>query len=111
MPEAFTSPALLLVLALMCLVIGLAWLALAMDVHWQQVRGNQPLPKAVVRALRVMGGGALLVSLVLCLLADHPSMAALVWIMGLAASALIVTFTFTWQPRVFAPLVLWVRRD
>jgi len=106
MPEA-----LLLVAALFCCVIGLAWLGLAMDVHWHQVRGVQPLPKTAVRVLRMLGSLALLVSLLLCLLADHPSMAALVWIMALAASALIVTFTFTWRPRALAPLVVWVRRS
>lgn len=109
MPEAIIPAAWLLIAALLCCVTGLAWLALAMDVHWQQVRGSQPLPKAAVKTLRVMGGGALLASLALCLLADHPSMAALVWIMALAASALVVAFTFTWRPRAFAPLVAWVR--
>jgi len=106
MPEA-----LLLIAALLCCVIGLAWLGLAMDVHWHQVRGVQPLPNAAVPPLRILGSLALLVSLLLCLRADHPSMAALVWIMALATSALVVTFTFTWRPQIFAPLVAWVRRD
>lgn len=98
----------LLAVALLCSVLGLAWLALAMDVHWRQVRGGQSLSPAIAQILRMMGSGALVGSLLLSFAADHPSMAALVWIMDLAASALIVAFTFTWRPRVFAPLVAWV---
>jgi hypothetical protein len=100
---------LLLALAFCCCVAGLAWLALAMDVHWRQVRTQRPLSPAIAKALRVMGSAALAASLLLSFAADHASMAALVWIMDLAASALIVAFTFTWRPRVFAPLVAWVR--
>jgi hypothetical protein len=71
-------------------VIGLAWLALAMDVHWRQVfKKTKPSPFTRV-ALRCMGTLGLLVSLGLCLLADHPTMAALVWIMFLAGSAALV---------------------
>lgn len=104
MPEA-----LLLSGALLCCVIGFAWLALAMEPHWRQIRGNQLLPKRAVWTLRILGSVTLFTSLVLCLLADHPSMAVLVWIMALAAAALVVAFTFTWRPRTFAPLVAWVK--
>jgi hypothetical protein len=103
MPEA-----LLLVAALFSCMLGLAWLALTLDAHWQQVRGSQPLPKTMVPVLRVLGAAALFMSLLLCFSVDHPSMAALVWIMSLAVAALVVTFTFTWRPRTFAPLVIWV---
>jgi len=111
MPDAFISPALLQVLALASAVIGLAWLALAMETHWQQLRGKQPLPTAVAQTLRLLGSIALLASLVLCFLADRPSMAVLVWVMALAASALLVTFTLTWRPYFLAPLIAWVRRS
>src|SRR5262245_41554530 len=104
MPEA-----LLLVCALLCSVLGQALLGLTLDAHWHQVHNGQPLPKSVVPILRALGSAALLVSLLLCLAADHPSMAALVWIMAQASSALLVAFTFTWRPRMFAPLVAWVR--
>ena len=36
-------------------------------------------------------------------------MAALVWVMALAAAALVVAFTLSWRPRWLAPLVAWVR--
>ncbi len=100
--------ALLLFFALLCCVFGFAWLALTMKPHWRQVRGDQLLPKQTVLTLRVLGSLGLLASLVVCLVADHPSMAVLVWVMVLAVAALVVAFTFTWRPRTFAPLVMWI---
>lgn len=88
-------------------VLGMAWLALAMDGHWKQVRNDRPTPKTV-RLLRSLGGLALGASLLLCLRADHASMASLVWIMLLAASALGVALTLTWCPRVWAPAIAWL---
>lgn len=101
------SEILLYVLAFAASVIGFAWLALAMESHWSQVRGTHHVP--AVRALRVLGVSALAASLALCLAADHPSMAALVWIMALTTGALVVTFTLSWRPRLLTPLVAWAR--
>ena len=103
------SDAAMLLAALVSCIIGFAWLALAMNVHWQQVRGGTALTRSAEVTLRVLGAGALLISLALCLSVDHASMAALVWIMALAAAAMIVAFTLSWRPRWLAPLVLWVR--
>lgn len=100
---------LLRALALLCCTAGLAWLALSMESHWEQVRGSQPLPRSTVIALRVLGSAALVGSLLLCLRVDHASMAALVWVMSLAGAALVVAFTFTWRPRWMAPLLPRVR--
>lgn len=102
--------AMLLVAALLCSTAGMAWLALAMKVHWQQVRGNAAISVASARLLRVLGALALAGSLWLCLAADHGSIAALVWVMALAASALSVAFTLTWRPRVLGALVFWLPR-
>jgi hypothetical protein len=102
--------ALLLCAAQLFCVAGFAWLALTMESHWRQVRGNQSLPEDVVSILRILGSLALCISLLLCLRADHPSMAVLVWIMDLAVAALLVALTFTWRPRTFAVLVAWVRK-
>ena len=101
--------AVMLAAALAASVLGMAWLALAMETHWEQVRGTAPLPARTVRALRLLGAAGLGASLALCLAVDHASMAALVWVMGLAASALAVAFTLTWRPRWLAALMPWVR--
>jgi hypothetical protein len=102
--------ALLLLAAVAANVLGFAWLALAMDVHWRQVRGPQAPSRGAAKALRVMGIAGLASSLALCLLADYASIASLVWIMSLAAAALTVAFTLTWRPRALAPLVIWIAR-
>lgn len=100
---------LLLGIALVVTIAGVCWLALSLDAHWRQVRGAQRLKPASVKLLRALGAVALLVSLGICLHVDHPSMASLVWVMALAASALIVAFTLSWRPRWLAPLVIWIR--
>jgi hypothetical protein len=95
--------ALLLAAALLSSVVGSAWLALAMDAHWVQVRGPQTVPAAVC-TLRVLGVAALMASLMLCLMADHPTMAVLVWVMALAGAALVVALMLSWRARWLAPL-------
>ncbi len=101
--------AMMLAAALAASVLGMAWLALAMETHWEQVRGTAPLSARTVRALRLLGAAGLAASLALCLAVDHASMAALVWVMGLAASALAVAFTLSWRPRWLMVLMPWVR--
>ena len=93
------SDAMLLLLAVVANVAGLGWLALAMEVHWEQVVGAAPAPPGVVKLLRVLGVAGLLVSLLLCLRVDHASMASLVWFMTLAGAALLIAFTLTWRAR------------
>lgn len=102
---------LLLSAALLCSVGGVAWLALAMEEHWQQVRGHavQHRPRTVT-SLRALGVIALLASLLLCLRADHATMAVLVWVMSLAAGSLVVALTLAWRPRWLAFLALWAGR-
>lgn len=100
----------MLVAALLACVVGFAWLALAMEPHWRQVRGDAPISRRVVTVLRVLGAAALAASLLLCLQVDHVSMASLVWVMTLAGAALVITFTLAWRPRALAWLVAWVRQ-
>lgn len=82
---------------------GMAWLALGMEVHWSQVM-HRPVGEARYTrlALRAMGAVALLLSLLSCLKADRPSMAALVWVMLLAGSALVVAITLARRPSLLA---------
>jgi hypothetical protein len=76
----------------------MAWLALAMKVHWRQARGDREQRPTATRSLRVAGAASLAASLVLCLSADHPTLASLVWIMMLSASALIVAMLLAYRP-------------
>lgn len=103
------SRSLWLLVALLCSIGGIAWLALAMQVHWTQVRGTEAR-RSTVLSLRLLGTGALALSLWACLRADHASMAALLWVMLLAASALAVAFVLAWRPRWLAGLSLGLQR-
>ena len=42
---------------------------------------------------------SLLLALVICFLADRPSMAVLVWVMLLAGSAMVIGMALSWRPR------------
>lgn len=99
----------LLVAALAACLTGMGWLALGMDVHARQTWGRSLSP-AEARGLRGLGWLALTLGLGLCLRVDHPSMAALVWVMALAGSALAVAFVLAWQTRWLRLLAPWVRR-
>jgi hypothetical protein len=90
---------------------GMAWLALAIAAHWAQVRGAELLTAKRARVLRVLGGFSLFGALALALRADHLSMAPLVWVMTLAASALLIAFTLAYRPRLLAGLVAWMPRS
>lgn len=104
--------ALMFLAALLAVLLGAAWLALSLESHWRQVRGEHAVDAAdpgTVRLLRVLGALSLGAALLICLRVDHPSMAVLVWVMALAAAALLVAFPLSWRPRLLAPLVAWVR--
>ncbi|MGB3621674.1 DUF3325 domain-containing protein [Ketobacter sp. MCCC 1A13808] len=102
------SDAHLILIAMLCGFLGMAWFALAKKSHWQQLRGKQPLTPQSMTALRVSGTVGILTSLILCFRADHPTMAVLVWIMGLTCAALLVTFLLSWQPSWLRPLLFWI---
>lgn len=98
---------LLLSAAVAANVAGLGWLALAMEAHWEQVRGTAPRSPGTVRLLRWLGAAGLAFSLLLCLRVDHATMAALVWFMTLAGGALVVAFALSWRPHWLGVLVPW----
>lgn len=107
MPDA-TFASWLLALALLACIAGMGWLALSMQVHALQVWGTIP-SRATTRILRVLGALGLAIALSLCLMADHASMAVLVWVMTLASAALLTAFTLTWRARWLQVLAPWVR--
>jgi hypothetical protein len=95
--------------AFACNLCGMAWLALALPAHWQQVRPSARQPANTARALRSLGASALAASFALALLADHASIAPLVWVMMLTAAALLVALTLASRPAWLAWLVVFVR--
>lgn len=102
--------ALWLALALGFTVIGMGWLALAMGVHWKQVREASPRSRRSVILLRALGSASLIVSLVFCLRADTATMAVLVWMMLLAVSAASIAFVLSSRPKLLAPLIAFSGR-
>lgn len=64
------------------------------------------LPSAAERLrLRVVGYCSLAVAFLLCLAADHPSMAVLVWVMLLALAAKSVASILSWRQHWLKPLL------
>jgi hypothetical protein len=94
----------LLFAALLASLAGMGWFALAMEPHWRQVFDDAERMPAI--RLRALGTFALASSLALCMRVDHPTMAALVWVMSLAAAALAVAFTLAWRARWLRVLLL-----
>jgi hypothetical protein len=84
--------------ALAATVLGFAWLALAMEDHWQQVYGGSTPSQATQHALRMLGASGIIVSGILCFIADRPSMAVLVWILFMAFGAASIALTLSWKP-------------
>lgn len=101
----------MLLFAFVLALAGMGWLALAMEVHWEQVYGEVACSPGLGRRLRWLGGLSLLGALMLCLAVDHATMAALVWFMTLAAAALVVAFTLSWRARWLAVLLPGIRTE
>lgn len=87
-------------------LVGMGWLALSLDAHWTQVFGARPRGAATSGLLRALGAAALANSMIACFWADHPSMAPLVWVMSLAASALAIAVVLARRPRLLEMLIL-----
>jgi hypothetical protein len=102
--------ALLLLLACIVTTLGMAWFALAKEPHWMQVR-SEPLTPPMKNTLRGLGATAIGASFFICMFADHPTMAVLVWIMLMAAGALLVAFALAWRARWLAFSVAWLRSE
>lgn len=110
MADAFATKGPWLALAFAAAVVGWGWVALALDAHWQQVRGPAALAPAARRRLRVLGAAAVLLSLLACARADHPAMAALVGVMTQSAAAFTVAALLATRPTLLRPLARVVAR-
>lgn len=99
--------ALLLLLIVVLCFCGMAWLALAMNAHWLQVRGAGSIQAKQKKVLRGLGSASLLIAAGLCFYVNHVTMAPLVWVMAMTAGAVLVAITLTWRPRGLRFLVAW----
>ncbi len=86
-----------LVAAFLVSIAGMGWFALSLDVHWRQVHGDARRKLATTPRLRAIGTAGLIISLALCLVVNHASMASLLWVMTLTAAALIIAIVLTWR--------------
>lgn len=101
-----------LILAALAALAGMGWFALSLDNHWLQVmtQDAQQMRRRNL-GLRMLGASSLVAALLFCLFADHASMAVLVWVMLLAASAVTTAMILTWQPQWLRVLALpWAGR-
>lgn len=97
------------VAAIFTTLLGMACLSLSLPNHWRQVTGIEtslPSPTEQLR-LRTFGYGSLILALLLCLAADHPTMAVLVWVMLLSLAAKSITGILTWR-RHWVKHLLWL---
>lgn len=100
------ADALFLIAAFACSVGGMASFALAYQVHWKQAGGQGALSRAAATHLCVRGAIALALSLVSCLVADHVTMAALVWVMLNCLAAVLLALTLAYRPRSLRVLLV-----
>ena len=97
---------LLLIALFLAAYFGFALLALAQARPWQRLGQAEP-PTGIRRlTLRTLGGLALLLSLVLCLVRDGPSFGSLLWATAISLAAAAVAFTLTWRPALLRPLTV-----
>jgi hypothetical protein len=93
---------LLLTAAFGATYLGLSLLALRQRSHFRAVLGHAPgvHPSATPPAGLLPWGITCLCAGFCCsLLAQGPSFGSLLWVLGLAAMGVAVTFTLTWRPR------------
>lgn len=106
MPEHAAAGWLLLA-AILSGFAGMGWLALSMRVHAAQTWDRAPTT-GTLRVLRWMGCAAVVVALLLCLGADHATMAVLVWMMALSGAAFLVAFLLASHAGWLRWLAPWV---
>ena len=100
----------LLGVAFLLAASGLTWFAFALERHWRQIFETAPLAPSTSRRLRLAGSAALVGSLLACLRTDHATMASLVFVMLLAAAAVLVAMLLAWRPHWLRPLLVFARR-
>lgn len=109
MPEHASADWLLLA-AILVSFTSMGWLALSMPVHAAQAWGRAPEAN-MLRVLRWLGISGIVIALIVCLRADHATMAVLVWLMTSTSAALMVAFLLATRAGWLRWLAPWVRVD
>jgi hypothetical protein len=94
------SDGILLALALLAAIIGMAGFAAANDLHWRQLFPKRRQSGAARAICRTSGATLLAISFGLCTMADPISMAFLVWPMLVGVAAAVVAAVLTIKRRV-----------
>jgi hypothetical protein len=102
MPELST---LLTISASLVSFVGFSWIALTVGAHWKQVGIQTALTSSMRRRLRLKGTLSLLLALVLCMGANPPGMAILLWFLILSLAAMTVSMVIAWRPRSLCVLI------
>lgn len=89
------SAGLWLFAAVVSMGLATSWLALSLPAHWRQVFSAEEIAPSY---LRTLGWLALLVSVLCCFKADHPSMAVLVWFTLLPVAAVATAMVLSYRP-------------
>lgn len=98
------TEAMWLIVAVITALLSMGWLALAYETHWQQVFTDSKTQPSK-RRLKLTGCVFIVLSALCCLMADHPSMAVLVWVMLLALAAMTVAMILSHKPRLLRFLI------
>ena len=93
------SPTVLPLAALTAALGGFYALSLAMDRHYEDSFGRGSSPGRARRWLRVAGGVALLLSMVLCFSLEGTGQGTVLWCGLLTVAALLVSLTLSYAPR------------
>ena len=93
------SDGVLLSLALLAAIIGMAGFAAANDMHWRQIFRGRPQSATARTACQIFGTLLLGLSFALCAMADPVSMALLVWPMLLGIAAAVIAACLTAKAR------------
>ena len=104
---SFVVGVLLLALAAICALIGCACLALSQNRNWRTVMGKGQASGFT----RPLGWTLIGVSLVLCIIRDGGSFAALLWPLLLAAAGFAVAMLLAYAPSGLKPMASLFMRE
>lgn len=97
-------PALLLIIAATCALIGCSLLALSLKRNWRLVSNSQISVRAL-KTVRLCGWAALCFSLIACVVKDGAGFAALSFPLLFALGSFLVAMMLSYRPSLFQPVI------